>query len=184
MEKVELASKTFIIRKLEDSDLERALEFADYLNELVDDPEALILQKSKKTSDEEREWLLGRLPEAKSAKSVMLVVECDSSIIGLAGAHLRPERADHVAEVGVSILKGYRGIGLGSVLFEKIIESAKELNPRPAMLRLSAFGINKRAISTYEKHGFKEVARIPDQFQLGDQLVDEVVMVISLYPTS
>ena len=90
-------------------------------------------------------------------------------------------RKNHVAEIGITIAKGYRGIGLGRYMMKRILELAKtELKPNPKIIRLSVYANNVPAISLYKKIGFKRVAKIPKQIQYGRKLVDEIVMILEL----
>ena len=82
---------------------------------------------------------------------------------------------------GITIRKNYRGMGLGNYLMKEIIKLAKkELKPRPKIVRLSVFSINKPAIKLYQKHSFKKVAKIPNQFDYKKKLISEVVMLYYL----
>lgn len=177
IENVLIDGQQFIIRNLTGSDYNTPEKFADYLNRIIDDPRGMILAKRKKTVDMERAWLKDMLAEIATSRAAIIIAELDNLVIGMAGAHLRPERAEHVAELGVSVLKEYRGRGLGSLLFKKALQAAEtKLFPRPRMVRLSVFNINKEAISMYKKHDFEIVAHIPEQFEFNGQYVDEIIM--------
>lgn len=178
MEKIILKDKEFTIRKFSENDCENPQKFLVYINSLIDDPEALISLKTKKSIKEEKTWLQNTLSIIKSSKMTMLIAESENLIIGETGVRICPERRDHVAELGISITKDYRGYGLGTLLLKKIIQAAKiNLMPQPIMIRLSAFDTNKKAISLYEKNGFKVVARIPKQHKFNNRLIDELVMI-------
>lgn len=181
MEKMNLNGKEFLIRRLEEGRSNRPRKFARFINDLVADPEAMILTKSKQTLDDERAWLHGSIAAIKTSNMVTLVAEADNVIVGLASVSNRPARADHVAEFGISVKRGYRGIGLGSALLSRSIEAAKQdLKPQPIMIRLSAFNVNTKAISLYKRYGFEIVAQIPSQFIFNGEFVDEIVMIKSL----
>lgn len=148
-----------------------------FINSFVGDPEAMLLIKDKMSPEAEKGWLEEMLAKAKEHKAVVLIAERNGLLAGTAHVEVRPERADHVAELGLAIAKEYRGLGLGSHLLMLIAETAREkLVPEPKMLRLSVFGGNICALELYKKHGFREVASIPEQFQYGDKLVDEIIM--------
>ena len=172
--------KKIKIRQLSKSDLRNAKKFQDFINSLIGE-EAKILMKNNKTLKEERKWLEGKIKDIKSRKEVFLVAEGDNKIIGTIGIGLRRERENHVGEFGITIRKGYRGIGLGKHLMGEILKLAKkELKPKPKIIRLSVYSNNKPAIGLYKKMGFKKVAIIPKQIQYKGRLIDEVIMLLYL----
>lgn len=108
-----------------------------------------------------------------------MVAECGKRVVGLTDINLLRERSDHVGNFGISIAKGYRGIGLGKKMMADIIKLAKkELKPKPKIIRLSVFEDNILAIALYKKMGFKEVARMPKQLQYKGELIDELIMLL------
>ncbi len=181
MEKIILNGKEFLIRKLQEGHSNRPRKFLKFINDIVSDSEAMVLTRSKQTMDDERGWLQSSMIAVKSARMLVLVAEADDAVVGLASVGNRAERADHVADFGISIKSGYRGIGLGSALLTRAVDMARtDLSPRPVMIRLSAFSANEKALSLYRRHGFKTVAQIPQQFIFNGEFVDEVVMLKSL----
>lgn len=177
MEKLILRGKEFIIRNFCEDDLRRPDKFLAYINNLIDDSSAMIPLRVKKTLEQEKEWLTDMLSIVMLSRMVILVAECDDKIVGGAEVSLCPERKEHIAEFSISIIKDYRGYGLGSHLLSEIIGMAeKNLKPKPTTIRLSVFSSNKHAIALYQKHGFKMTARIPNQFEFGGQLIDEIIM--------
>lgn len=152
-------------------------DFLKYVNCLIEDPEAIVSFKNKKTVEEERIWLSQTIGLIKSGSMVMLVACCAGNIIGAAAISLLRERREHVGELGISIIKGYRDSGLGSRMLRSIITLAGEkLKPHPSMIRVNTFSVNERGVAFYLRNGFKQVATIPAQFQNGDKLVDEAVL--------
>lgn len=122
-----------------------------------------------------------RIKGNKKQKRVFLVAEENNKIVGTASIHLSPGRQEHIGNFGITIQKGYRGMGLGSYLMGEIIKLAKkELKPKPKIIRLSVFQTNKRAIRFYQKFGFKRVAEIPKQIKFKGKLVDEIIMLLEL----
>jgi len=176
VEKLILKGKEFIIRNFCEDDLCRPDKFLAYINNLIDDSSAMIPLRVKKTLEQEKEWLTDMLSIVMLSRMVILVAERDNKIVGGAEISLCPERKEHIAEFSISIIKDYRGCGLGSYLLSKIIGMAESLKPKPTTIRLSVFSSNKHAIALYQKHGFRMTARIPNQFEFGGQLIDEIIM--------
>jgi len=126
---------------------------------------------------EEKRWMEEQLRKIKNQKTVFLIAEDNDIVVGTTGIDLRIGRQSHVGEFGITIRKGYRGIGLGSYLADKIIKLAKKkLKPKPKIIRLNVFPTNKPAISLYRKFGFKKVAKIPKQISYLGKLIDEIIM--------
>jgi len=169
-----------IIRKLFLRDVKNAKKFQDFINSLILE-EAKISINKEKTLREEKQWLVEKLKAIKNRKEVFLVAECGNKIIGSTGIDLGKWREAHVGNFGITIKKGYRGIGLGKYLIYEILKLAKkELRPKPKVIKLSVFPNNKPAMGLYKKVGFKEVARIPKQIQYKGKLLGEVIMLLYL----
>jgi len=168
--------KKITIRKLAPSDLKRAKEFQLNINSLIKE-ETMLLLKIPKSLKEEQEFLKDILKKIKSKRGICIVAECDNRIIGLSDMETLRERSDHMADFGISIINGFRGIGLGKAMMEEIIKLAKkDLNPKPKIIKLTVFENNLPAIKLYKKMGFKKVARIPDELQYKGKLVAHLVM--------
>ncbi len=171
--------KGITIRPLKQSDIARADKFRDFINELVDDRNAFIAVGNKKTLAEEKTWLKTLMAGIKKQQQVCLVAEEKGKLAGNSQIILNTERQNHVGELGISIRKDYRNIGLGACLIKEILKTAKkELKPKPKIIRVGVFANHKIAISLYQKMGFKIVARIPKQLNFHGKLIDEIVMIL------
>ncbi len=167
------------IRPLKRSDIARANEFKNFINELIDDKEAFIATGDKKTLASEKAYLKSILSKIKKQEQVYLIAEENGKLIGSSSLDLKAERQNHMAELGITVLKDYRKIGLGTRLIKEVLKTAKkELKPKPEIIILGAYANNKIAISLYQKIGFKIVAQIPKQFKFHGRLIDEIVMIL------
>jgi len=176
METKIFGDKRIIIRELMKKDLSRSKKFQNYINSLIAE-RAKILYKTKHTIKDEKEWLKKKLNEVLRRKLVLLIAEHGDMIVGKTEIGLEREKKDHVGGLGISIGKGYRGIGLGKYLTTEVIKLAeKKLKPSPKIIKLEVFVNNKPAINLYKKLGFKIVARIPKQIQYKGKLIDEFIM--------
>lgn len=168
--------KKITIRKLSSKDIKRTKEFQDYINSLIGEGVKILLNQ-KLTFEEEKRWLKDTFKQVKKHREVFIVAEHNNRIVGNTGIDLDKGRRNHIGNFGISIKKGYRGIGLGKFLMEEIIKLAKkELKPKPRIIRLSVYSNNKPAINFYKKCGFKKVAVIPKQIQYKGKLINEVIM--------
>jgi RimJ/RimL family protein N-acetyltransferase len=171
----EFEGKRIKIRTFSTKDLKRAKEFQDYINSLVEEDVQIVMNK-KVGLKEERKYLIKEINEIRKRKRITIIAEHMNKIVGVCSVHLRNGKSSHVAEVGITVRKEYRGIGLGKYLMKTALKIAKG-KLKPSLFRLSVFSTNKIAQNLYKKLGFKEVARIPDQLKYKGKLVDEIVMI-------
>ena len=168
--------KQIKIRQLSKKDLINVKRLQDFINFLIEEG-AQILFNRKFSIKEERNWIEKQLKRIRNYKTVLLIAEDNDKIVGTIGINLKIGRQSHIGEFGITIIKGHRGVGLGSYLIDKIIKLAKkELKPRPKFIRLNIFSTNKPAIELYKKFGFKIAAKIPKQFEFKRKLVNELIM--------
>ena len=172
--------KRIKIRKISKKDLRNVEKFQDFINSLIKKG-AQIMMNKKFSLKEEKKWLKEQLKKIKKHKKVSLIAEHNNMVVGNTDIDLKIGRQSHIGEFGITIRDGYRGIGLGSYLMNKIIKLAKkELKPQPKIIRLGVFSTNKPAIGLYKKFGFKKVAKIPKQIAIKGKLVDEIIMLLEL----
>lgn len=83
----------------------------------------------------------------------------------------------HRATVGVGLIKKYWNLGIGTAMFNELIQNAYERGGI-MQLELDYLEGNTRALGLYTKMGFKEVAHKPNAVKLADgSLLDEISMV-------
>lgn len=93
-----------------------------------------------------------------SEAQLLLVASIGAEIVGTASVKTSEEkRVDHIGEVGISLLKDYWGMGLGSALLEELIDWAQQ-TPQIRRLELTVQKQNTRAVHLYEKYGFQTEA--------------------------
>ena len=74
------------------------------------------------------------------------------------------------------ISKNFRGLGIGTMLLKALLSWA-EGNPYIEKVSLGVFSTNHRAISLYQKMGFKEEGRKINEFKFNDsEYVDDILM--------
>lgn len=82
----------------------------------------------------------------------------------------------HAGSLSLYILKEWRGIGIGELLLNALIEWA-EKNPLIEKVTLNVFSTNIRAMNLYKKLGFIEEGRCPKDMKLEDgTYMDSVLM--------
>ena len=118
---------------------------------------------------------------ASSPADIMICAVIDGRIVANSG--INPvnsyERGHHRAAFGISILKQYWNLGIGSLLLPAIIDSARAMHYE--QIELDAVHENTRAISLYKKFGFRQCGLLPNAFKYRDNAyADSVLMVLEL----
>jgi len=90
-------------------------------------------------------------------------------------------RTRHAGTFGVGVAWAWRGVGVGSVLLERLIAWAKA-HPQIERIGMEVFATNPGAVRLYRRFGFEEEGRRRGAFRLGDRRVDAIVMGLVLPP--
>lgn len=107
--------------------------------------------------------------------ALFLLVEIDGKIVGSATLDRRDLiKLNHIVTFGITILKEYCGLGIGSILMEKIIEWTKFNGVEK--IELEVFEKNTSAIKLYEKFGFVEEGRKRKYIKTHEGYQDMVLM--------
>lgn len=143
----------------------------DLVNSVGAESRFVLRERATWSLEEERRTFAS----ADGSRSVFFVCELAGRIVGLLNLARGAWKKDrHVAEFGMSCLREYRGIGVGSALLDRGVAWARALGVRK--LTLEVFATNDPAIGLYRKAGFAEEARLRDQYIIDGQPVDGVLM--------
>lgn len=113
----------------------------------------------------------------------------EANIVAVSGnrviGHLGVAREDgpvtrHVASLGMSVAKDWRGRGVGSALMVDCIRWAREVGVEK--LALSVYPDNEAALALYRKFGFIEEGRLSGHSKKSIGYRDEIVMGLWLIP--
>lgn len=111
---------------------------------------------------------------------VLLVAEQETRIIGFArltaGIHGRKDR--HVGNIGVAVRSAYREQGVGSLLLRELLRVAPGLGC--SKLTAEIIASNVASIRLFEKFGFLVEGVRRDQYRIGSDYVDELLIAIWL----
>lgn len=139
------------------------------LREAIPDDAAELLQVSQKIAEEtdflimdevglglNEEMLSLQLADLyESENNLLLLALADEKIVGMASVKAAPEyTVSHIGEIGISILKEFWGIGLGTALLDEVIYWSENASPL-RRLELTVQERNERAIHLYQKFGFE-----------------------------
>ena len=102
--------------------------------------------------------------KTRSTDEIEIIAIIDGRVAGTAGIEAigRKYKVKHRAEMGISILKEYWGLGLGKALTKACIQCAKEAGY--TQLELNVVSENEAAVSLYKSFGFTEFGRNPRGF--------------------
>ena len=160
------------LRNAEGKDAEA---FLDYFIQCHGETDYLTTYPDETGSDIDVEATrLQALADSDADIEIMAIV--DGKVVGSAGISKLRERdkVKHRAEFGISILKEYWGLGIGSALTKACIDCAKQAGFR--QLELDVVAENACAIHLYEKYGFVEYGRNPMGFHTRGGSWQELVL--------
>lgn len=111
------------------------------------------------TQEQEVSFLKGILD---SPQSLMLIALLDGAVIG--SCSLNPvgscRRLAHRCEVGAALYQAHCGCGIGTIMLQTLLDTAKRLGFEQAELEVVSG--NTAAIALYEKLGFRKYGTLPD----------------------
>lgn len=153
----------------------------------VEDAEAI---NEIRRMDGVRENILGIVSEraAKSEEFIkglsvndhVLVAEVEENgikkVVGMIGMNVsRNPRLRHSASIGIMVHAGYQGKGIGTALFEKVIDIADNWLML-VRLELGVFVENERAVKLYKSFGFQIEGRRKYAAVRNGEYADEYMM--------
>ena len=129
------------------------------------------------TEEQEKEWIESM---CSSSGAIPIVCYIDGKIVG--NCEIRffgGMKTSHRASVAIAVLKDYWNLGIGSAMFECLVEEAKAHGSE--IMELDFIEGNDRARHLYEKFGFEVICKKPDMYRLKDgTYLGEVYMQKSL----
>ncbi len=133
------------------------------------------------TNDESREFRTvekyGERTEMMNGHEhkLLLITEVDGQIVSISDVDCgSKKRNQHVGQVGISIRQDYRGLGLGTVLMQTMIDWATA-DSVIEKLALGVWAKNAPAIALYRKMGFVEEGRKVNEVKYADGSYDDCI---------
>ena len=175
-------SKTFTLKDgraavLRNPEPERdAAAMIEHLKQIAGETEFLLRypEECRWTEEQERSVLADI---NASDMRLMLVCEVDGEIAGMGGLNFNGQiKFSHKANLDIGIRSKFWNQGIGSAMFESMIEVARRKGV--VQLELDYIEGNARGRALYEKMGFQEVARHPDAVRLKDGSMRELVFMM------
>lgn len=143
-----------------------AAEMLAYIKQCCGETEFLVRypEEYSDSVEAEEDWIRGVVD---SPAALPITCYVDGRIAGSCELRFhRGIKAGHRASIGISILKEFWGLGIGSAMFEELIAAARAHGTE--ILELDHIEGNHRARHLYEKYGFCVVAEKPRAFKLKD----------------
>ena len=158
------------IRNIEAADSEK---FLNMLKKIDKETNFMMYEPGeRKTTTAE---MAQRINESIMNSSLLIAAEVNSEIVGFLSADRGfANRIKHSAYIVVGILKEYRGQGIGTSLFSKLMEWA-EMN-EITRLELTVMTNNETAINLYKKFGFEIEGVKKNSMKVDGKYVDEYYM--------
>jgi len=163
--------RSVIVREVKVTDATLLLDYFERVNleskNLLREPEEFAF-----TVSDERQFIRRVL---QSKDEYMAVAFCDDELIGSIGfrsSHLK--RITHRGSLGMSVRKDFNDLGLGSLMMEYIIETAKHMGKNK--LELEVRSDNLSAIHLYEKYEFELEGTIKSGFYIEKKYIDLLFM--------
>lgn len=159
-------SKSLLIRNAEAKDAE---EIITMVKQVIDETGFFphTAEEFNVTVEHEVEYI--------KSTALFLLVEINGKIVGSATLNRSDLiKLNHIVTFGITILKEYCGLGIGSILIEKIIEWAKFNDVEK--IELEVFEKNTSAIMLYKKFGFIEEGRKRRYIKTNEGYQDMILM--------
>ncbi len=159
-----------VIREAEVKDAENII---DVINSVGAEKVFILTERFAHDIDWEQNFIQEHVKEKKDR--MLAVAEVKGKIVGVFDIHLGSNPKNrHLGELGMSVVKEWRGIGIGTAMMTYMIGWAKRQGLEK--LCLSVFSTNQRAINLYRKFNFQVEGRRRRQYKVEENYVDEVIM--------
>lgn len=155
--------------------IDEAEKLIKYLKKVAYESDFLTIGPGDVTmSIEEEKDFIKKIKRSKN--SIFLIGEADGMPVGvLTFQGGNKPRTKHAGDFGITVLKDYWGLGVGSILIETFLDWAKKTKIiRKIGLRVDI--ANKRAISIYKKFGFKKEGKISRDSMINGKFRNAYIM--------
>lgn len=151
-------------------------EMLKYINELSKERTFIRYQGEQETLESETKYLKSRLEAIKNKKAVHLLAFSNNRLIAATDIHMLDKTEKHVGVFGISVIKDFRGKGLGKLLMELILKEARKEISDIKIITLGVYSTNDIARSLYKKLRFMEYGTLPNGITRGGKFEDAILM--------
>jgi len=163
----------FILREPKISDVKQLM---DEINSFVDEPKSGLSINKKMNLKEAKVWLKSVFKEIKKKERILLAVEINKRIVGECGVTREKWKKNHIAMLGIELMKEARGKGIGTTVINELIKLTKKRMKGLEFIDLSHFDYNKKADHMYQNIGFRHIGRLPKLSKEERAYSDEIFM--------
>ncbi len=170
-----------LVRPLKARDLDSVLEYANTLvrEKRVNRNLGVASFDRRLTREFERRFLRSITDGARRRELVDLGAFYGDRMIGICVVRRRlPKDVRHTGTLGVTVLDGFRGVGIGEKLVTAALEEAHRIGVW--MVELEVLSMNSAARRLYEKAGFTRAGLLPNKFHRDGRFMDILVMYTDL----
>ena len=138
---------------------------------LIGAEDVYILLERQTDLEAERRWLASFDGE----RNVLFVADAGGEVVGSADCHGGTfAKTRHVGGIGIAIRAGWREVGLGRLLMNRVLEWMRAQGFKKG--ELSVFATNLRARRLYDSLGFREEGILRRHTLIRGEYVDEIAM--------
>lgn len=148
----------------------------DYINSISRERTYISFQGEQLTMHEEREFVVHKTKQIRKKTAVQLLAFVDGQLAGISGIEMQGFAMSHVGGFGISVAKEFRGVGIGQILMEQVLEQAKKNIPQLKIVTLEVFENNDIAVTLYKKMGFNKFGNLPRGVKHKGRYVGHVYM--------
>jgi len=145
-----------------------------YINSLIEGGARLVFVKKIKKKDEII-YLKEQIKKLKQGKTIDIIIEINKKIIGKGDIWVGIGTGSHIAEIGLGLMKDFRGLGIAKRLMQTLMKMAKQ-KWKIKLVKLRVCKDNKRARKLYKSLGFKYTGKIPKGLKYKGKYYDELIM--------
>jgi len=145
--------------------------FLEHLQSVADERRFI---RTEQVGGSRRLWK-HRFRRSLTDRTLSLVAVDGTKVIGSLGIQREAGRAsEHVASLGMSVSKEWRGRGVGTALMAEALRWARNVGVQK--VSLTVYPSNTRAIALYRRFGFVDEGRLSGQSRKSYGYEDEVIM--------
>ncbi|MHB8171545.1 MAG: GNAT family N-acetyltransferase [Thermincolia bacterium] len=134
----------------------------------------VLMEKYGKDEETEKKYII----EMNRQHNLLLVAVADGVVVGSLAALQdnggQDPKTAHILNVGLHLIKTYRGLGVGTKMLQYAIDWAGEKGF--GKLEANIFTVNNRSLKLFSHAGFVEEGTRRKQYRIGREFIDEVIM--------
>ena len=126
------------------------------------------------TREAEVDWLARHISAIEKDEEAVVVAGADGRFVGQVEVNRRSGRSRHVGVLGISLLSGFRDVGIGTELMREVEAQAKRLGIE--LLTLEVFASSGRARHVHANAGYRIVGCLPKGHLKDGKYIDSIMM--------